>query len=262
MRPAVVTAFPKFTIPKEGRVPFLYLDYADPPGPYVTIAVGNLVDPISTALDLPLMRPDGRPASRAEIAAAWERVKARTDLAPHGGWAFHNVTDLRLTEEGLDRVVMQKLLSVDAQLAAKFPDWEDWCCDAQLFGLSWAWAVGANAKYPKMIAALRAGDFETAAYECTITPNRGSIVHRNEANRILLRNAARVVGMHLDPDRLFFPTDLAAIEQDNIPTRPELPNPPSSAEPVLEDDGGAARREATFWAVDELAKRRDDGEGS
>lgn len=232
-RAAVRSAFLGWSRPLEGRVPFLYLDNADPPGPYVTIAEGNLVDPISTALDLPLMHPDGRPATRAEIAAAWATVKARTDLAPRGGGSFHSVTDLRLTEESIDRIVMAKFDQVDAQLAKKFDDWDAWCCDGQLALFSWAWACGANAKYPKMIALLRAGDFEGAAAECTINPNKGTIILRNERNRVLLRNAARVVGMHLDPDVLHWPSNLAALEQEGIATAPELPNPPS--EPTREE---------------------------
>lgn len=238
MRAAVRTAWATVTEPLEGRVPFLYLDNAKPPGPYVTIAVGILVDPISMALALPLMHHDGRPATRAEIASAWQRVKARKDLAPRGGMAFANLTDLRLADEDIDRVVFAKLDAVAVQLAAKFPSWNDWCCDAQLFALSHAWAAGANAKYPRMVAALHAGDFETAATECTLNPQIGTIVKRNQMNRILLWNAARVERLQLDPDVLQWPTNLAALEQQDIETLPEIPDPPSDPSLEIEDKGG------------------------
>jgi hypothetical protein len=77
---------------------------------------------------------------------------------------------------------------------------------------------------------------------------------RNAANKMLMLNAARVQDFHLDPDLVGWDQLIGVTE---LPTVPELPNPPSS-EPVLEDDGGAAREQATFDAVDELAKRRDE----
>ena len=223
-RPAVLAAFHGFSGDLEGaRVPFLYLDNAEPLG-LVTIGTGNLADPLSVALFLPLVHPeDGRPATQAEKTAAWLAVKGRQDLKRHGGMVFRHVTTLRLTEEGLDRLVDGKLASVCAQLASKYPDWDAWPCDAQLFRLSHAWARGAMpTDYPKMEAALLAGDFETAADECTLNPQKGTIITRNYRNRILLRNAARVVRGGLDPGVLYYPADLYALEQEDTPTAPDL----------------------------------------
>lgn len=220
MRPAVKAAFHEFSEPLEGRVPFLYLDNAEPTG-LVTIGVGNLVDPLSAALFLPLVHPeDGRPATQAEKTAAWLKVKGRQDLKRHGGMIFRHVTDLRLPQEAIDRLVDGKLASFEAELVKMYPAWHEWPADAQMFRLSHAWAVGVHAKYPKMHAALLAGDFDTAADECTINPQRGTINERNRRNRILLRNAARVERLHLSPEVLQWPNDLFALEQDDTPTDP------------------------------------------
>lgn len=236
MREAVREAFHVFSEPLEGRVTFMYLDSAEPVG-FVTIGVGNLIDPAGAALGLPFVRPDGTPATRAEIFTAWALVKGRQDLKRHGGMVFGGLAGntLRLTPDAIDRLVERKLDDVDRQLAAKFCDWPSWCCDAQLALLSWAWAVGANAKYPAMIAALRAGLFKDAADECVINPKRGTIVTRNARNRVLLRNAGVVLGARLDPTVLHWPADL---DPEATSTRRDMPNPPSSPAPEAETGSG------------------------
>ena len=47
MNDSVLTTFPSFTQQFEGRIPFMYVDVKR----LVTTAVGNLIDPLSTALD-------------------------------------------------------------------------------------------------------------------------------------------------------------------------------------------------------------------
>lgn len=221
MRPAVHAVWHPWSEPLEGRVPFMYLDTHEPRG-LVTVGVGNLL-PMSEAVRYPFVHPDGRRATAAEIAAAWRAVDARQDLKNHGGMVFRNVTTLRLTSESIDRIVEAKLRSVDAQLAKLFPAWDEWPADAQLALLSWAWAAGAAAKYPKMIAFLRAREFALAATECTLNPQRGTIIERNRRNRILLGNAQRVVADGLDPSILYYPKVLT----EEPATEPELDDPES-----------------------------------
>ncbi len=224
MRPAVLAAFHSFSTPLEGRCPFLYLDSADPG--LVTVGVGNLVEPVGVAMALPFVRPDGSAATRTEIFTSWQVVKGRQDLRKHGGMVYGGLkgNELRLTSEAIDALVASKLDAVDRQLAAKFDDWEHWPADAQLALLSWAWAVGAVAKYPNMVAALRMGDFVEASKECTINPQRGTIIERNARNRTLLRNAGYVMAAKLNPEALYWPQELAAIDQATVDTEPELPD--------------------------------------
>ena len=187
----------------EGSVPFLYADVKN----LVTIAVGNLVDPVDTALGLPLMRPDGTRASRQEIADEWHLVKSRQDLIQRGGMAYGAITRLRLTPAGIASVVLAKLAGMEAHLAARFSEWATWPWQAQQAVLSMSWAMGPSFVYPHFEAAARKHDWATCAAECWIGPKipdpkhtrkflpdpRNPGVHpRNLANVALLEEAARL----------------------------------------------------------------------
>lgn len=210
MRDAVRRAFVGFSAPLEGVCGWLYLDVKG----LVTTAIGNLVDPIGAALHLPFRRSDGTLANHAEIAAEWERVKARQDLRLRGGMIFKSITALRLDNDGIVQVVNAKLDEMDRQLAKRFPSYEDWPCDSQLATISVSWACGAAFRFPLLEAALRDQDFIRASNECTIsTLGNPGVKPRNEHNRLLYRNAATVVasgllGPGLDRDALYWPRDM------------------------------------------------------
>ena len=105
IRPAVKAYFIEFSIPLEGCVSHFYLDIKG----LVTIAIGRLADPLSMALDLPLVRADGCPATRAEIEAEWRRIKAAPWLAQKGHKAARALCSLHLTPEGIEAVTMGRL---------------------------------------------------------------------------------------------------------------------------------------------------------
>ncbi len=244
MREVVRPAFHVFSADLEGKeVPFMYLDSVglnkrgeeDGTGRkgLVTIATGCLIDPLVMATGLPFVHPDGHPATMADIVACWNLVKSRQDLRRHGGGIYAGLAgnSLRLTASATRNLVDKRLAWFDAELENLFPDWADWPACAQLFGLSWAWAVGVHAKYPKMIALLRERDFAGAAWECTINPNRGTIVTRNERNRALLHNADRVQAYGLDPDLLTWDVVLGASNDE--PTQPDISLPSSIPPPML-----------------------------
>lgn len=226
MRESVLNAFVSFSEPLEGAVPYLYVDVKG----LVTIAIGVLVDPIDYAVPLPLLRADGTPATASEIVAEWNRVKSDPTLAKLGHLAAAKVTRLRLSADGLKAVTRRKLDQVDAQLAKRFPAWAEWPADAQLAILSLAWACGAAFRFPKLEAALLAGDFRTAAKEVKIADDGGTVRLRNAANVMLLRNAAIVAESALDPSALYYPTDL----ESERPTEPEMPVPPSEPTVVVD----------------------------
>lgn len=269
MRSVVPSAFLRFTEPLEGGVPCLYNDIYGG----TTIAYGDLCNTPAAVVALPLMKPGGIPATAAEKVAAFYAVHD-DPLAASKGWRYAaTLTTLRLTREAMQALALAKLASNDAALARMLPDWEDYCGHAQLAMHSWAWAVGPASPFSRLFAALKARDFLAAAVEIhidedgpdhihgTADDNRG-LIARNVANRILMRNAARTQAYHLDPDELNWTVDLTAAEAATVPTLDNPPSDPTPEEPVLEDDGGASRREATEWAVDELAQRRDDDDGS
>lgn len=219
MRAAVREAFVRFSSDLEGVVPWMYQDVKG----LVTVAIGNLVDPMSLALDLPFVKPDGSPASRAEIASAWQAVKNRTDLARLGHRVAARATNIRLTPEGIERVVMAKFDQMARQLETRFPTLDEWPADAQLATMSMAWACGPAFRFPRLAACLRAKDFSGAAHECTIQEvGNPGVRPRNVRNRILYRNAAAVMRREpeLDRDTLYgWETCL----EDLIDTQPKLP---------------------------------------
>ena len=207
MRPSVRDVFYDFTARFEGVVPWLYADVLG----LVTVGVGNLVDPMSTALVLPFLRQNGEPATRGQIADEWQRVKNDPKCASLGHRYAERITSLRLTTEGVTDLVLGKLEANDHALARRFASWEEWPADAQLATHSMAWACGPAFHFPRLEGALMARAFAAAAEEAHIrTDNNPGVVPRNTANRLLYKNAAAVVSQSLDPAALYWPRDLSA----------------------------------------------------
>jgi hypothetical protein len=227
VRQAVRDAFVAFTAAYEGVVPWMYLDVKG----LVTVAIGNLIDPIQYAMTLPFVdRATGKAAHRDTIAAEWLRVKGDASLARLGHRAAERITALRLTPEGIDLVVSRKLEQNDQHLRGRFPDFEDWPACAQLATHSMAWACGPAFRFRSLEAALRAQDFAMSAAECHMNEaGNPGLKPRNIANKILYRNADRVQAFKLDHDLLEWETDLAVHE---APTLPALDDPGSEPTPI------------------------------
>jgi GH24 family phage-related lysozyme (muramidase) len=206
LRASVRRDFYRFTKRFEGEISFFYLDVRY----LVTICIGNLCDPVERALSLPMVRKDGTPATRAEIAADWQKVKSDRSLAKRGWTAARDVAELRLPATAFEPLVTSRLNANAADLALQLPDFALWPAPAQLAICSWAWAVGSRKEFPKMFAALGARDFAGAAAECRIdeTDNAG-VIGRNVSNKALLLMAAEV-GDDGDPDALVMPWEMSA----------------------------------------------------
>jgi len=211
MRPSVRAAFVPFTSPLEGVVPWMYQDVKG----LVSTGIGNLIDPISLALPIPFVRADGRPATTSEIAAEWNRIKSQgpdaqgRTAAQLGHRYAKRIATLHLTQEGIDKLVSDKLLEMDRSLAARFAEYPSWPADAQLATLSMAWANGPAFRYPRLASALRSRDFGTAADECRMSEEGNpGLKKRNVLNRKLYLSAARVVAEGRDPDVLNWPHNL------------------------------------------------------
>ncbi len=223
MRDVIRARWLEFTGPLEGAgVPWLYADVRG----LITIAWGNLCDPLSSALQLPLMHAGGVPATKAEITAAWLAVKGDPRAAKLGHLYAKGLTTIRLTREGMSDIALAKLETNDAILRGRIDGWEELPACAQMALHSLAWACGAMFNFPKLIAAVGAGDFDVAAVHIRMneqTPEgifNAGLVARNRANGILMRNAARVRDFKLDPDTLQWDRSLSL---DDTPTLPELP---------------------------------------
>jgi GH24 family phage-related lysozyme (muramidase) len=195
MRRIVADKWVAFNRDLEGELRHMYLDTKG----LCTTGLGNLIDPLSHALSLPWMRPDGRLASEHEIAREWRIVKGRQDMAPRGGVAFGAITTLRLQPVDVAALIRRKLFQFDGQLRERFgAQWDEWPASAQMACLSMSWALGAKFKFPKFSAAARSGDFLGMAAECEMGPKHGTIIERNRRNRLLLEYAATCA----DPDTL------------------------------------------------------------
>lgn len=160
----------------------------------VTTGIGCLIDPVGAALGLPWQHQyENRPATESEIAAEWNLIKGRQDLAKfHYNYAG-KLCSLQLTGEGVSQLATTRLGQNETLIKAKIPLWDNWPADAQLATMSMAWAMGAGftKTFTNWLAAARAGNFEGCAADCEMrTAGNPGLVPRNKANVALFRAAA------------------------------------------------------------------------
>lgn len=219
MRPAAREAFVPLTISFEGGyIAHMFPDVYK----LISTGFGLLLDPIDLALGLDWEKPDGTPATKAEVAAQWSSLKnfiEKNQGCEFWSWKkFADKTTIRLSRAGLEKAFQRKIAGNLATLLTGFPDYATWSADAQLGTMSMAWAIGpgfwspsAGRRYfPKLTAALRARDYKTASKECFLDEEKKNpgIVPRNDANEALFRNADVVERTGLDPAVLYWPRDL------------------------------------------------------
>lgn len=205
MHQSVIDRFREFSVRFEGLVHWPYLDVKG----LVTVGIGNLIDPVSSALELPWVIEDtGMLAGPQQVIADWNALKSQQRLSKlHFNYA-RPVTKIRLTDEGVDALVRKKLLANEAHMRKYLPDWDAWPADGQLFASSMAWAVGAGwvQIFKNCTAFLLKGDWDNAA-KCAAIKTEGNpgLVPRNAANQVCLHNAKTVAGRRLDPSVLYWP---------------------------------------------------------
>jgi GH24 family phage-related lysozyme (muramidase) len=138
MRDSVVEIFPKFTAPLEGCVLWPYQDVLG----LVTIGYGCLIEP--EALAAAVQGWVGSP-SLAAIATEWNKVNA-LPKALHFN-RYKDSCSLRLTQDGVDVLLQQRVQLFEGTLRHYFPAWDSFPADAQLAIMAMAWACGAG--FPK-----------------------------------------------------------------------------------------------------------------
>ena len=230
MKQSVRDAFVDFTAALEGVVPWMYLDVKG----LVTVAIGNLIDPVAAALSLPFVRKGTTTrATKGEILDEWTYVKNHPTAAKQGHRVLQTETKLRLTPDGVETVVFNRLELNDKILNARFPAFESWPADAQLATHSMAWACGPNFNFPRLAAMLNALDFADASRECKMaTEGNPGIVPRNAANRTLYLNAARVIAEGGTGDELLWGSSESTREPSVI-TPDQLEKPGGIIHPPL-----------------------------
>lgn len=212
MRDSVLEVFPSWSARFEGKaIPWPYLDAVG----LVTIGTGQLCDPMSRMGGIAFVRIDRSPATAAEVATMWLRVKGeagrRIDygrgLVPVeklGGGHLHwqRLTSLRATPESLASDLRARLRDFEVALVRLFPAWNSWPASAQLatLGMTWAAGSGLGHEFPRFTAAARAGDWARCALECHLdeTGNPG-LKPRNVAQKALFLHAASSTDPHSLP---------------------------------------------------------------
>jgi len=151
---AVVARLRKF----EGCVSNMYLCT----GGEVTIGVGHAI-PSPVAASSLTWDIDGAAAAPAQAAADFERVAA----APKGmlASAYAGLTQCRMGDGDIEALVEADVQSFEAQLAATLPNWNSYPEPVQeaLFDMAFNLGLGGLKKFPKMLQAIDAGDWNTAA---------------------------------------------------------------------------------------------------
>lgn len=252
-----------FTEPLEGGVANLYNDARGK----TTIAYGNLCDTPSEAAALPLVHPDGTPATPAEKVAAWHTVHDDPSGA-HLGWTHSaTLTPLRLTREGMGALALARFDSNDRILRARLPDWDTFPACARMAFHSLAWACGANCHYPRLFQDAQDRDWDTCAIEIRIneyTPegiHNVGVIPRNTRNRVLMLNAQRVDAFHLDADLLNWDAILGVQDADTMPELPHIITdiPPSyDAAPVVIEETTASQPTRAPQSADYLGSDDPD----
>jgi GH24 family phage-related lysozyme (muramidase) len=200
MRRSVSDAFMTFTVPIEGRSPYLYLDSWG----LVTVGAGCRLESADEATSLPfvLAADPSITASPRQIREAYSAVQTRPDLAGRPD-EFVGRTAVRLTSDGVDELAARRLAALEDRLMRTpgFAGFPRWPADAQLALLSLAWAHGPDfSGWPDLRADCAAGDWRAAADHGRIQ----GATQRNAGDRALFRTAAHAVENHWDPDTLWY----------------------------------------------------------
>lgn len=217
IKQAVVDAFAGFSEGFEGYTDFMYPDSKG----LVTTGIGNLIDSVGAAQALPWVNADGSAASAADVAAAWQKVKAAYPGVQ--SFAAKPLTTIRLTKTGIAKLVNDKMRANHGVLVKRYPNYTSWPADAQLalHSLSWAWGPafstvwGVNGQhFDSDVNALRP-DFTSASSLMGLASQHeesinSGIIPRDAANRGLWSNADKVLSGNGDPEKLYYPLAFSA----------------------------------------------------
>jgi GH24 family phage-related lysozyme (muramidase) len=225
MFPSVQSNFRVFNTQFEGCIPYMYLDIKG----LVTVAVGNLVDPVELAQALPFRfkNTPGIAATPDQIAAEWDMLKNDPSLAAKGHKACESITQLELNDDSIDSLISDRLTRNESFLKRQpwFQGFDAWPADAQLGLLSMAWAMGpaGPGRFTHFRAACQNLDFNAAAAECRMNEaGNPGLIPRNQANVTLFSNAAIVLAGEppggLQSSTLYYPRSLTTADIAPAPT--------------------------------------------
>ena len=126
-------------------------------------------------------------ATPAQASADFEQVAAAQKgmLAS----AYAGLTQCRMSEGGIEALVEADVRALEAHMAATLPKWRSYPEPAQeaLFDMAFNLGPGGLKKFPTMLAAIDAGDWNTAAAQ---SHRQGIGEARNQEIAALFRSAS------------------------------------------------------------------------
>ncbi len=169
----------------EGVVPHLYLDTLG----LVTCGVGHMIPNANAMAGVPMVQPGGAEASLVDKVTEWYRVK---HLEPARLPAYYAAnTTLRMTPEAITDLQDSDVAAFQQALRSLLPGFDQFPEPAQEALLDMAFNLGAKGlvdKFPHLIAAVNARDWQTCAAQC----HRAGIQEwRNVATSELFGRAAQ-----------------------------------------------------------------------
>ena len=181
-REQVIARLEKF----EGRVPHMYRCT----GGEVTVGIGHAIPGAAEAAQLQ-WEIAGQAASASQAQSDFGNVAA----APKGMLAanYAALTQCRLSDEHIRSLVKADVQNFETRLAASFPKWISYPQPVQeaLFDMAFNLGIGGLKKFVKLLGAVDAGDWETAAQE---SQRQGIAQARNNATADLFRQAIGKAG--------------------------------------------------------------------
>jgi len=166
----------------EGRVPHMYRCT----GGEVTVGIGHAIQTPADALNL-TWSVDGRPAARAEIQAGYAAVAAaQIGLIAK---AYAPLSQCRMADPDIDALVAADVTRFVTSLASALPNWNAYPAPAQaaLFDMAFNLGLGGLKRFPHLLAAVDAGQWDVAAAQCH---RQGISEDRNRQTAALFLQAA------------------------------------------------------------------------
>lgn len=145
----------------EGQVEYLYRCT----GGKVTIGIGHACETASDACKLPMVTAAGTPAAPEQIANAYAAVSS----APLGMPAkdYRSCSDLNLPEDAIDQLCNEDISTFTTALRKSLPNFDSYPDPVQeaLFDMAYNLGIAGLLKYPNLLAACNAADWDRAAAE-------------------------------------------------------------------------------------------------
>jgi GH24 family phage-related lysozyme (muramidase) len=161
----------------EGRIPHMYLCT----GGKVTVGIGHAIPSAADASQL------SWESAADQAQAGWTAVKAAQEGLVASRYA--PLTTCRMDNDAINQLAAADVRIFTQSLAANFPNWDTYPAPAQaaLFDMAYNLGIGGLKKFHNMLAAVDAGQWETAAQQCH---RMGIQDERNQETAALFRKAA------------------------------------------------------------------------